>query len=111
MLCGKHIGIVRTKNEKANIMGESVIWVWNGWGFLFLFLFSLYLPANVIVVVRFGSGTPVRGVIRLSAMISLVLVFVFSGWIAGLVSIPLGIFMGLFLCGVLHHIGNRKEES
>ncbi len=85
-------------------MSQHVFWVWNGWGILFLFLFSLYLPATVLAIEKFGGGTPIRGVTRFLALFWLILVFVFSGWKAGLISIPTGFILGLFFCGMLHYI-------
>ena len=88
-------------------MNEMVVLVWNGWGLLGLLLFSLYLPFSCVVTILFGSEHSFRGLIRVIIIASLISVFVTSGAIAGLLSIPLGFFIGIILTATLGGIHGR----
>lgn len=76
-------------------MSEPVFWVWNGWGVLFTGVIALWQFFHIFVTVKFGSGTPLRNMIALAMPIALVLTFITSGWIAGLLALPIGMTIGL----------------
>ena len=74
-------------------MSEPIFWVWNGWGIFFTAAYALQLVAYIGVVRKLGA-TPLRVPIAILGWICVILVFVLSGWIAGLIAIPLGLVVG-----------------
>lgn len=82
-------------------MSEPIFWVWNGWGVLFTGVIALWLFLHILFTVRFGSGTPLRNTIALALPIALVLTFITSGWVAGLLALPVGATVGLVFARLL----------
>ena len=75
-------------------MNESVFWVFNGWGILF---FALYLFSFVLhfgVTLKLGSGSPLRILTGALNWTALIFIFILSGWIAGMISFPIGFILG-----------------
>jgi hypothetical protein len=69
-------------------MDESAILFFNWWGILFLMTFSLGYAASHFFHVRGLSSFDFAS--KVIAFIGLILIFVLSGWKAGLVALPLG---------------------
>jgi hypothetical protein len=82
-------------------MAEPVVWVWNGWGLLFTALVAAWQFFHIFVTVKFGSGTPLRNVLALMGIAAAVLTFVFSGWVAGLLALPIGMTLGVIFAKLL----------
>ncbi|MFH1372131.1 MAG: hypothetical protein ABII09_12715 [Planctomycetota bacterium] len=78
-------------------MHEEIFWVWNGWELFLIGIFGLSTFLRMLVVKKFGSGTPLRNFFGIISIIALILTFVLSGWIAGLLVFPLGIILGAIL--------------
>lgn len=78
-------------------MGEEVFWVWNGWGLLLTAVLAVWQFLHIFVTLRFGSGTPLRNALSIVALVAFVLTFVLSGWVAGLLALPLGMVGGFLL--------------
>jgi hypothetical protein len=83
-------------------MAESAILFFNWWGILFLLTFCLGYGASHIFLVKGLSSFDFAS--KLIAFIALILIFVLSGWKAGLVALPIGFVisgMGAILAGYL----------
>ncbi len=82
-------------------MGKTIFWVWNGWGLLFTGVLAFSMFLSILVREKFGSGTPLRKPLPLVDIIALVLTFVLSGWVAGLLALPIGLVGGVILAWLL----------
>ena len=82
-------------------MNEEIFWVWNGWGVLFTFILILWQFLHIFVVVKIGPVSSIRTFLSLVAGAALVATFVFSGWIAGLLALPIGMTGGVILAKLL----------
>jgi hypothetical protein len=81
-------------------MSEKVFLLWNGWGIIFSLVYIMHLLAFIGLVNKLGA-TPLRIPVSIIGWISVGLVFLLSGWIAGVVTIPLGIVIGVPLARLL----------
>jgi hypothetical protein len=81
-------------------MHEEIFWVWNGWGVLLTGIFGLSTFLRMLMVKKFGSGTPLRNFFGIIGIIALILTFILSGWVAGLLVFPIGIIMGAVLAKI-----------
>lgn len=79
-------------------MNEKIFWVWNGWGLFFTVIVALFQFLFVFITIKMGP-TPLRKPFALVSSVAIVLTFVFSGWIAGLLTLPIGIIGGSLLAG------------
>jgi hypothetical protein len=82
-------------------MSEPVVLVWNGWGLLFTGFVAAWQFLHILVTVKFGSGTPLRGALALMGVGAVVLAVVLSGWVAGLLALPIGMSLGVILARLL----------
>lgn len=86
-----------SRNSREQDMDEEVFWVWNGWGLLLTAVLAVWQFLHIFVTLRFGSGTPLRSALSAVALVAFVLTFFLSGWISGLLALPLGIVGGFLL--------------
>ena len=75
-------------------MDHEILFVWNGWGILFTSCIAMWQFLHILVTLKLGSGTPLRNALTLIVIISVPLVFLLSGWVAGLLALPIGTFSG-----------------
>jgi hypothetical protein len=54
----------------------------------------------MLVVKKFGSGTPLRTFFGIISIIALIMTFVLSGWVAGFLVFPIGIILSAILAKV-----------
>lgn len=97
-------------------MDKTIFWAWNGWGLLLTGILALSKFLHIFVTEKFGSGTPLRKLLLPVDLAALVLIFVLSGWVAGLLAIPLGLVLGVILAKAFIPIfmklsKNRKKRS
>ena len=78
-------------------MNKNVFWVWNGWGVLFTVVVIFWQFFHILVTEKIGSGTPIRNLLAFIMLVAVILTFVLSGWIAGLLSVPIGMISGVIL--------------
>ena len=91
-------------------MTTQVLWVWNGWGLLFTVLISLGLLFQAWFTTKLGPSPPLRQLVGFIYLASVLLAFVMSGWVAGLLALPLGMLLGFILlhaCGEI--LGLTRE--
>ncbi len=69
-------------------MNDQVFWVWNGWGVLLTCLITVWLVLHCAVTLRLGP-TPIRNWIAWIPLVCVPMTFVLSGWIAGLLALPI----------------------
>lgn len=81
-------------------MTETIFWVWNGWGLLFTGIIALSQFLYIFITIKMGP-TPARKLTTLVIFVAVVLSFIFSGWIVGLLALPLGVIIGSILGGLL----------
>jgi len=81
-------------------MNEKIFWVWNGWGLFFTGIIAIFQFLFVFITLKMGP-TPARKPTTLVIFIATVLSFIFSGWIVGLLALPLGIISGSILGGLV----------
>ena len=82
-------------------MDQTIFWVWNGWGVLFTGCLAFAQFIHTFVTVQYGSGTPLRNIYPIALIGCVALVFVFSGWIAGLLAYPISVVIGVLLAQIL----------
>ncbi len=82
-------------------MNEQLFLVWNGWGLLFTGLSTLYFFLHIFVTVKVGSGTPLRKWITPLLPVAVVCTFIYSGWVAGLLSLPIGGVLGVVFARII----------
>jgi|TARA_B100001964_G_C13700729_1_gene365916 membrane protein insertase Oxa1/YidC/SpoIIIJ len=82
-------------------MDETIFWVWNGWGILFTGVVALWQFLHMLVTIKLGSGTPLRKIVAWIMPIGVILTFFFSGWVAGLLSLPIGMMVGVSLARIV----------
>lgn len=79
-------------------MSENVFWIWNGWGILFTCLITLLW---IYASARHYRGNDINANVLAMLCLSLAVTVMFlSGWIAGILSIPIG-FALFFLLAVV----------
>ncbi len=78
-------------------MNESIFWVWNGWGILFTIVVAIWFILHMYVTLKYGSGTPFRNILAVIVLLAVGFTFLLSGWIAGLLAIPIGMTVGIVL--------------
>lgn len=81
-------------------MNEKIFWVWNGWGLFFTGIIALSQFLFIFITIKMGP-TPARKLTTLVIFVAVVLSFIFSGWIVGLLALPLGVIIGSILGGLL----------
>jgi hypothetical protein len=69
-------------------MNEKVFLFFNWWGLIFLLMFSFGFGISHIFAVKGFSG--LDSIARIVGFIALILVFLLSGWKAGLLALPIG---------------------
>lgn len=90
-------------------MDQSVVWIWNGWGLLFLGGIALWQFLHIAVTLF------VRGLYHLRSPLliflglpSIVLGFVFSGWLVGLLNIVAGMIIGTLVARMIVILRERN---
>ncbi len=78
-------------------MNESIFWVWNGWGILFTGFVAIWIFLHILVSVKLRGLFQLRGLVSLVGIAGVVFTFVLSGWIAGVLSLPIGMTFGVVL--------------
>ena len=81
-------------------MSENIFLVWNGWGLLFTSIVVLWQYLHIFVTVRVGPSAPIRNLLSFIMIIAVVLIFLMTGWVAGLLAIPVGMTLGIMLAKV-----------
>ena len=79
------------------VMNEQVLWVWNGWGVLLTCLIAVWTLLHCAVTLKLGPWTPIRNWIAWIPLVCVPMTFVLSGWIAGLLALPIGCSFALIL--------------
>ena len=92
-------------------MDKSILWIWNGWSLLFTGILALSMFLHILVQEMFGSGTPLRKLLLPVDLIALVLIFILTGWAAGLLALPLGLVLGVILAKALIPILMKLRKS
>jgi len=87
---------------------DEVFWVFNGWGVLFLVLYIISLAAHIVITEKLGSGTPLRMVTGAANWILLLLIVIFSGFIAAIVSFVLGFIGGPLMAKIILEVDLKK---
>jgi hypothetical protein len=82
-------------------MNEVLFLCWTGWGVFFTAIIVSCFIGHIFVTVKLGSGTPLRNIIGGINLLAIALVFFTSGWIAGLLSIPIGMILGVPIAKIL----------
>lgn len=82
-------------------MDQNIFWVWNGWGILFTSIVILWQFLHILVTIKIGPSTPIRNALSLIMIVAVLLTFIFSGWVAGLLAIPIGMTFGIILAKIL----------
>lgn len=77
-------------------MSEAIFYIWNGWGLLFTGIIALSQFLYIFLTIKMGP-TPLRRPLALVNLIAIVLSFIFSGWIVGLLAFPIGWIGGVIL--------------
>lgn|GEM_PF-7046628 len=77
-------------------MSEIIFWVWNGWGLLFVGIIALSKFLYIFLTITMGP-TPLRKPLTLVNLIAIVLSFIFSGWVVGILAYPIGWIGGVML--------------
>jgi uncharacterized protein YqgC (DUF456 family) len=75
-------------------MNDKTFFFWTGWGLVLLAGFTVSLIGSIALTKKFGASPPIRLVSGLITTTLLVGIFVTSGWLAGLISIPIGLLVG-----------------
>ena len=79
-------------------MEQPLFWVWTGWGLFFTFIIGVWQFLMILVSVYLRGFYSLRNVFTALILLpALILTFVTSGWIAGLLSIIIGPIIGLVL--------------
>lgn len=81
-------------------MNANVFWVWNGWGVLFTLVVAVWQFLHILVSVKARELSFLRQPLAVLGIAAVVLTFYLSGWVAGLLSIPLGMVIGVTLAKV-----------
>ena len=84
-----------------SLMSEKVFFVWNWWGILLTCIISIWLFLHIYVTVKIGSGTPLRKWLTWIPLVCIPLTFLLSGWVAGLLSIPTGMIVGVGIAKIV----------
>lgn len=90
-------------------MNEKIFWVWNGWGLLFTGIIVLSMFLHILLAEKIEKmgrthligRTPIRNLLTLVDLAMIILSFIFSGWVAGLLAFPLGLIGGVILARLL----------
>jgi len=82
-------------------MNQSLFLCWTGWGVFFTTIVGICFFGHILVTAKLGSGTPLRTFIGWINLLAISLVFVTSGWLAGVVSIPIGGILAVFIARIL----------
>jgi hypothetical protein len=84
------------------MMDEPVFWVWNSWGILFTAVIGVWQFLHILISVVVRGLSPLRNILALVLFLpALVLTFVLSGWIAGVLAIVIGPAIGVLLAKAL----------
>lgn len=73
------------------MMNDRAILFFNWWGLLFLVIFLLGFGASHVFVVN--ELRTMDYIFRVVAFMALILIFILSGWKAGLLALPIGFFI------------------
>ena len=74
-------------------MNEKIFLIWNGWGLLFTGVIGLTTFLYYILT-RMFRVRPIFGSLLLVEIVMIVLSFIYSGWLVGVLSYPIGTFIG-----------------
>jgi len=88
-------------------MEEKIFWIWNYWGLLFTFGLVLWQCLHLYFTLTYGA-TPLKKWITPLFLICFPSVFIFNGWIAGLLSFPIAQIIGILF---LKLIKKNKEKK
>ncbi len=83
-------------------MNDKIFWVWNGWGLLFTSVIVLLMFLYILLTEKIKiERTIPRNLFALIDLVMIILSFIFSGWIVGLLAFPLGMIGGVILAWLL----------
>ena len=88
-------------------MDEKIFWIWNGWGILFTFGLVLWQYLHLYFTNLYGA-TPIKRWITPLFIVCLPCVFIFNGWIAGFLALPIAQAVGLCFLKFMKLFKNSK---